>query len=307
MQLIDELESTPRGLYTGAIGWLDANSDDHDCGDFCLSVAIRTLTLTPSAQAGGTDCLRGSMGIGAGIVLDSVAADEHEECRLKARFLTGAEPGFDLFETMYATREDGVRHLARHLRRLSSSAATLGFGFDEARIRDEIAAQCAGLPAGTPHRMRLALSKSGATQITAAVLTPLADATVGVLLGSEARFAPTCAADPLLRHKTTRRADYDRGWREAEAKGAFDTLFFNERGELTEGGRSNVFVKLAGQWWTPPLASGVLPGVMRSVLLDDASGLRADERVLTQEDVLNAEALLVCNALRGAVSARLVR
>ena len=155
--------------------------------------------------------------------------------------------------------------------------------------------------------MRLALDRSGATKITAAVLTPLAEATVGVLLGSGAQFAPTSAADPLLRHKTTRRADYDRGWREAEAKGAFDTLFFNERGELTEGGRSNVFVKLGGQWWTPPLASGVLPGVMRSVLLDEASGLQAGERVLTQADLLNAEALLVCNALRGAVPARVVR
>ncbi|MGF6923561.1 aminodeoxychorismate synthase component I [Paraburkholderia sp. 40] len=307
MQLIDELESTPRGLYTGAIGWLDAPGDDHDCGDFCMSVAIRTLTLTASsASDGGTNGLRGSMGIGAGIVLDSVAADEHEECRLKARFLMGAEPGFELFETMYATREDGVRHVERHLRRLSSSAATLGFGFDEARIREEISARCATLPAQMPHRMRLALSKSGVTQISAAILAPLADAIVGVLLGPEAQFAPTHAADPLLRHKTTRRADYDRGWREAEAKGAFDTLFFNERGELTEGGRSNVFVKLAGQWWTPPLASGVLPGVMRSVLLDDASGLRAGEKVLTRADVLNAEALLVCNALRGAVPARLV-
>ncbi|MBC8721866.1 aminodeoxychorismate synthase component I [Paraburkholderia sp. 31.1] len=307
MQLIDELESTPRGLYTGAIGWLDAPGDDHDCGDFCMSVAIRTLTLTASsASDGGTNGLRGSMGIGAGIVLDSVAADEHEECRLKARFLMGAEPGFELFETMYATREDGVRHVERHLRRLSSSAATLGFGFDEARIRGEISARCATLPAQMPHRMRLALSKSGVTQISAAILAPLADAIVAVLLGPEAQFAPTRAADPLLRHKTTRRADYDRGWREAEAKGAFDTLFFNERGELTEGGRSNVFVKLAGQWWTPPLASGVLPGVMRSVLLDDASGLRAGEKVLTRADVLNAEALLVCNALRGAVPARLV-
>ncbi|APA85752.1 aminodeoxychorismate synthase component I [Paraburkholderia sprentiae WSM5005] len=307
MQLIDELESTPRGLYTGAIGWLDAPGADHDCGDFCMSVAIRTLTLTASpAPDGGTDGLRGSMGIGAGIVLDSVAADEHEECRLKGRFLTGAEPGFDLFETMYATREDGVRHLERHLRRLASSAATLGFEFDERRVHDEISAQCVRLQAQTPHRVRVALSKHGATQITAAVLAPLADAIVGVLLGSEARFAPTRAADPLLRHKTTRRADYDRGWREAEAKGAFDTLFFNERGELTEGGRSNVFVKLAGQWWTPPLASGVLPGVMRSVLLDDGSGLRAGEKVLTQADVLNAEALLVCNALRGALPARVV-
>jgi para-aminobenzoate synthetase/4-amino-4-deoxychorismate lyase len=104
---------------------------------------------------------------------------------------------------------------------------------------------------------------------------------------------------------TTHRAEYDRGWREAEAKGAFDTLFFNERGELTEGGRSNVFVKLGGRWWTPPLKSGVLPGIMRGVLLEDAN-LHAAERVLTRFDVQDAEALLVCNALRGAVQAHVL-
>ncbi|ANB71358.1 chloride transporter [Paraburkholderia phytofirmans OLGA172] len=303
MQLIDELESTPRGLYTGAIGWLDAPStalSDTACGDFCLSVAIRTLILTPTGQPGE---LQGKMGVGAGIVLDSVAADEYAECQLKASFLTGAEPGFELFETMYATREEGVRHLSRHLARLSASAATLGFKFDDENdIRAQIAEKCAALPAQTPHRIRLALSKNGAVQITAMVLTPLAGSTVGVLLGPDHAFPATDANDPLLQHKTTRRADYDRAWREAEAKGAFDTLFFNERGELTEGGRSNVFVKLGGRWWTPPLTSGLLPGIMRGVLLEDIN-LHAAERVLTRVDVQNAEALLVCNALRGAVQA----
>ncbi|MFM0067438.1 aminodeoxychorismate synthase component I [Paraburkholderia aspalathi] len=303
MQLIEELESTPRGLYTGAIGWLDATTSEKACGDFCLSVAIRTLTLTPTAQPGE---LQGKMGVGAGIVLDSVAADEYAECQLKASFLTGAEPGFELFETMYATREEGVRHLSRHLARLSASAATLGFKLDDENdIRAQIAEKCAALPMQTPHRMRLALSKDGTLQITTAVLTPLVDATVGVLLGPDHNFPTMDANDPLLRHKTTRRAEYDRGWREAESKGAFDTLFFNERGELTEGGRSNVFVKLAGRWWTPPLESGVLPGIMRGVLLEDTD-LRAAERVLTRVDVQNAEALLVCNALRGAVRARVL-
>jgi len=309
MQLIDELESTPRGLYTGAIGWVDAPTpepaaNENSGGDFCMSVAIRTLTLKPLESTGA---LRGTMGIGAGIVLDSVAEDEYSECRLKARFLTGAEPGFELFETMYATREEGVRHVSRHLARLSASAATLGFQFDAASIRAQIAERCASLPAATPHRMRVALGKSGATQITAAVLVPLADLTVNVLLATDHDFASTQSGDLLLRHKTTHRAQYDRGWREAEAKGAFDTLFFNERGELTEGGRSNVFVKLAGRWWTPPLASGVLPGVMRSILLEDDANLQAAEKVLTEADVLNAEALLICNALRGALPARIVR
>ncbi|MFP3245255.1 MAG: bifunctional anthranilate synthase component I family protein/class IV aminotransferase [Paraburkholderia sp.] len=325
VQLIDTLESTPRGLYTGAIGWLDAqevatglssrdqpdgtpHAGTHDpaegaCGDFCLSVAIRTLTL--DAPAPGVSERRGSMGVGAGIVLDSVAADEYAECELKASFLTGADPGFELFETMYATHENGVRHLARHFARLARSAAWLGFRFDEPDLRGRLEAQCAGLPAGTPHRVRLALAKSGAVQLSAAPLTPLADSVVGVLLAPDHGFAATEANDALLHHKTTRRADYDRGWRNAEALGAFDTLFFNERGELTEGGRSNVFVKLAARWWTPPLSSGVLPGVMRGVLLDDAE-LGAGERVLTRADVMNAEALLVCNALRGAVQARVL-
>jgi para-aminobenzoate synthetase / 4-amino-4-deoxychorismate lyase len=310
MQLIDTLESTPRGLYTGAIGWLDApahDADDPACGDFCLSVAIRTLSLEATTAHGGEGrSTHGTMGVGAGIVLDSVAADEYAECRLKASFLTEAEPGFELFETMYATRDDGVRYLARHLARLSASAAQLSFEFDEAEVARRIAGQCAALPERTPHRMRLVLGKSGAIQIVAAPLTPLAESVVGVLLAPDHGFIATEAGDPLLLHKTTRRADYDRGWREAEAKGAFDALFFNERGELTEGGRSNVFVKLDGRWWTPPLSSGVLPGVMRSVLLDEHAELKAAERVLMKADVLRAEALLICNALRGALPARIV-
>jgi para-aminobenzoate synthetase/4-amino-4-deoxychorismate lyase len=312
MQLIDALESTPRGLYTGAIGWLDAagagandaSSSTDTCGDFCLSVAIRTLTLDAPAS-GDAGTRRGKMGVGAGIVLDSVAADEYTECQLKAHFLTGADPGFELFETMHATREAGIRYLDRHLARLTASAAWLGFRLDGTALRARLAAQCASLPPAIAHRVRLALGKSGTVQIVAAELAPLADPVAGVLLATDHGFAVTEACDPLLQHKTTRRAQYDRGWRSAEALGAFDTLFFNERGELTEGGRSNVFVKLAGRWWTPPLSSGVLSGVMRSVLLEDAD-LSAAERVLTRADVLNAQALMVCNALRGALPARVV-
>ncbi|MBP0591020.1 aminodeoxychorismate synthase component I [Paraburkholderia sp. LEh10] len=307
MQLIEQLESTPRGLYTGAIGWLDTQPDlgeavGKQCGDFCLSVAIRTLTLGAQTQDGAR---RGEMGIGAGIVLDSVAQDEYAECKLKARFLTEADPGFQLFETMYAAREDGVRHLDLHLTRLGHSARWLGFALDLDGVREQLVAQCAALRTQVPHRMRLTLDKSGAVEITSAPLVPLTEDVVGVLLGPDHGFATMQAGDPLLRHKTTRRAEYDRGWREAETHDAFDTLFFNDRGELTEGGRSNVFVLLDGRWWTPPLSSGVLPGVMRSVLLDDPD-MQAGERVLTRDDLMNAQALMLCNALRGALPARIV-
>ncbi|WP_233880144.1 aminodeoxychorismate synthase component I [Paraburkholderia flagellata] len=306
MELIDALEHAPRGLYTGTIGWLEAPSAGETCGDFCLSVVIRTLTLdAPARGAGATR--RGEMGVGAGIVLDSVAADEYEECRLKARFLTDADPGIECFETMYATRAGGVRHLERHLTRLAASAAWLGFPCDVEALRARIDDTCATFADDhAPHRVRLALGKSGAATLTSAPLTALAHDTVGVLLAPDHGFSPVESADALLLRKTTRRAEFDRAWREAEALGGFDMLFFNERGELTEGGRSNIFVKLDGKWFTPPLASGVLPGVMRGVLLDDAA-FGAQERVLTRDDVLIAEALMLTNALRGAVPARLIQ
>jgi para-aminobenzoate synthetase/4-amino-4-deoxychorismate lyase len=291
MQLIDEIESTPRGLYTGAIGWLDAS------GDFCMSVAIRTLVIDAAAR-------HGVLGIGAGIVLDSVAADEYEECLLKARFLTGADPGFELFETTYATRDEGVRHYARHVARLKASAAYHGFTFDEASLHEQTAQHIADFEGQKPYRMRIALAKSGRITMTSAPLAPLPSDTVKVLLASERGFAPQSSADPLLRHKTTRRADYDRAWKAAEAEGAFDMLFVNERGELTEGGRSSVFVKLDGEWFTPPIDAGVLPGVMRAVLMEE---LGARERALTPNELDNAQSLLISNALRGAVEARLKR
>lgn len=327
MQLIDAIESTPRGLYTGAIGWLDAPDESADpgasgnraagCGDFCLSVAIRTLTLDaagegatgaaietrdPATATGTAGRRRGTMGVGAGIVLDSIAADEYAECELKARFLTDADPGFQLFETTAATRADGIRHLDRHLARLQRSADAFGFRFDTDALRREIDARCAALDGDGAYRMKLALAKDGTVEITAAPLKPLPAGPIGVLLASEHGFAPTRASDALLLHKTTRRAEYDRAWQAAEALGGFDMLFVNERGEVTEGGRSNLFVKLDGQWVTPPLASGVLPGVMRGVLLDDPA-FGATERVVTRDDLARAQALLLTNALRGALDA----
>lgn len=303
MQIIADLESTPRGLYTGSIGWLDAPGADRPdaaCGDFCLSVAIRTLTLGGADAAGG---LRpGRMGVGAGIVIDSHAEEEYEECVLKARFLTGLDPGFELFETMYASRNDGVRHLDRHLARLGASAAAFDFGFDRAQLAQALAGQCLHLPAGGASRLRLALHKDGRFDIVVAPLGPLAEGQATILLAG----APVDGADPFLRHKTTLRRRYDRAVAEATRRGAFDLLFFNRDGLLTEGGRSNVFVLLDGRWLTPPVSAGVLPGVMRGVLLDDPDW-SACEGPIRREDLARSERIVVCNALRGVLDVRLLQ
>jgi para-aminobenzoate synthetase/4-amino-4-deoxychorismate lyase len=110
----------------------------------------------------------------------------------------------------------------------------------------------------------------------------------------------------FLRHKTSIRSRYDAAWRAAEHVGAFDTLFFNERGELAEGGRSSVFVRIGTRWYTPPLSAGVLPGVMRGVLLDDPAW-DAIECPISREALLRADEIVVCNALRGVLKAVLRR
>jgi para-aminobenzoate synthetase/4-amino-4-deoxychorismate lyase len=295
MEIIKELESSPRGVYTGAIGWFDAPSSGQTLGDFCLSVPIRTLAL----EAPKHGVRSGQMGIGSGIVYDSDADAEYAECQLKAHFLTGMGHAFDLFETMHASRAHGVRHLERHLQRLAASARYFGFPCDLAALRHLLQGACAALPEG-PQRLRLALNQAGLPSVQQAPLMALEDGPVKLLLAE----APVASNELFLRHKTTLRARYDAGWRHAETQGAFDTLFFNERGELTEGGRSNVFVKLDGRWHTPPLHAGLLPGVMRAVLLDDPLWA-ARESVLPVESLRQAQEIVVCNALRGALRATL--
>jgi para-aminobenzoate synthetase/4-amino-4-deoxychorismate lyase len=291
MQIIRELEGDARGYYTGAIGWFEPPDATRKVGDFCLSVPIRTLTL----QAPDTLGVRSAqMGVGAGIVHDSVAAEEYAECALKARFLTGLSNDFELFETMHAERSAGVRYLDLHLRRLGVSAHYFGFAFDEPALRTAVAAKCAQMIAGQSYRLRLGLKQDGGVTLKSAVLQPLIAPRV-VLAAQPARVPAL-----FLRHKTSLRADYDAGWQAAEKQGAFDSLFLNAQGELTEGGRSNIFLKLDGGWYTPPLSAGVLPGVMRSVLLNDPAW-QAQERCLTQDDLRHAQDIVVCNSLRGAI------
>jgi para-aminobenzoate synthetase/4-amino-4-deoxychorismate lyase len=296
MQLIRALETTPRGPYCGAIGWLDAPAPGARVGDFCLSVAIRTLTLGPPAQG-----LRPLvLGIGAGIVLDSVAADELEECRLKARFLTALEPGFELFETLLHSPGHGLQHLPLHLARLARSARALGFAFDAQAAQALLQQAEPGFPADRPARVRLALAKDGQFKLSHATLPALPPGGVELLLQPE----PLPLHNPLAAHKTTRRAHYDAAVQAAERVGAFDSLFFNAAGELVEGGRSNVFLRLGGRWYTPPVAAGALPGIQRGLLLADPAWAASEAR-LTLADLRRAEAIVVCNALRGVLPAQL--
>jgi para-aminobenzoate synthetase/4-amino-4-deoxychorismate lyase len=289
MQIAQELESGPRGLYTGSIAHLQPD------GDFSFSVAIRTLEL--DAQA------RGRLGIGGGIVADSQPEHEYRECLDKARFLTALPAGFELIETLLLSAGEARSFplLARHLARLRGSAAYFGFAYSETAVVDALQQYARRADGKRPHRVRLTLAKSGTPTITMAPLVDFKQAPAVAF-----STAITDSTSLFLRHKTTVRPLYERSLRSLpEGSDIFDLLFFNERGELTEGARSNVYLVRNGRWFTPPLSCGALGGVMRADVLARAEP-EVEERVLYREDVLQADEIYLSNALRGLFRVHLV-
>lgn len=297
MDLIAELENSPRGLYCGAIGWIDKPGLQSAVGDFCLSVAIRTLVL--GAQQGGRR--PALIGVGNGIVMDSVAAEEFAEVQTKMRYLTHMDPGFTLFETMRVS-QGRLRHLPQHLNRLRNSAKELGFAFDETLVREALTEQLQSLDAMLSYRLRLDLQHDGRLRVQTSPLAPPPPGPALLLLAANPVPASEAA---LLNHKTSLRSTYDGAIQKAIAHQAFDTVFLNARAEVTEGARSSLFVKVKGQWCTPPLVSGVLAGVMRERLQQRFPQIC--ERALSLEEVASAEKVVVCSALRGLQRAQWIK
>jgi para-aminobenzoate synthetase/4-amino-4-deoxychorismate lyase len=273
MEIIRELEPSPRGVYCGAIGFVSP-------GEAVFSVGIRTLLL--DAAAGMAE-----LGVGSGITYDSDAAAEYRESWSKAAFVRRTPLGFRLLETMLWEPEGGWFLLDGHLERLAASAGYFGYAFD---AEDAVRHLSALVPAfvDAPMRVRLRLDREGRMEIEATPHTP-STAPARVAIAAE----PVDSRDPLLYHKTTARAEYER--RAASRPDADDVLLVNERGELTESAIANLVVRLDGALWTPPLESGLLPGVFRAHLV--ATG-EIRERILHPNDLARAEEVWLINSVR---------
>jgi para-aminobenzoate synthetase/4-amino-4-deoxychorismate lyase len=297
MEIIQELEGTPRGYYCGALGWLDPN------GDFAFSVPIRTLALEASPSTHQT---KFTLGIGAGITIDSDPKLEWQECQTKSAFVTEMPSELGLFETIRVEDKKLLR-LAAHLERLHHSATALRIPFVAARVIEAVEQACLAIANPLPHRLRIDLFSDGSVTAVTHALEPIANE-VTIFWASQvlpnANQAIMQSSNVLLAHKVNLRTLYDLAWKNAVALGGFDAVFLNEQGFVTEGGRSSIFIQPKGsnQWLTPPLSAGVLPGVMRQSLLDDPQW-NAQQATVTAADLVDAGHILVCNALRGAVPA----
>lgn len=272
MEILAELEERSRGVYSGAIGFAAPD------GSAVFNVAIRTIVLKEGVL---------QMGVGGGIVADSTPEQEHAECWLKSQFLLRASPPFALMETLLW--DDGYRWLEAHLDRLETSAEQLNFCLNRKAVREQILRFGADLSGR--QRVRLLLERSGNVRFElreAQVWNP----------PLKVRLSPerTSSKNSFLRHKTTFRPVYDASLAEAHRLGFDEALFTNERDELTEGCITSMLLLLGGTWQTPALQSGVLPGVARSLLLERAA---IKEAVLTLNDLQRAEAVALCNGVRG--------
>jgi len=285
MQLIDELEPTPRGVYCGAVGLVAPPSAAFRAR---FGVAIRTAVVD---RATG-DAVYGA---GGGITWGSEASRERAELHAKAAVLTHDVGRHRLLETLGFVPGAGLRHLDRHLARMADSADWAGFRFARAAVVRSLDQAVAGR--AEPARVRLLLTREGHVEVQLEAMPPVAVWPVLLVLAHE----PVDAGSPWLQHKTTRRDVYvTRALRHPEAD---DVVLVNQHGEVTETTTANLALRIGGRWWTPPTASGCLPGVERGRLLKLG---RLRERVLTVEDLLGAEEIAVVNSLRGRRAARLV-
>jgi len=275
MEIIRELETTPRKIYTGSVGFFTPQ------GEACFNVAIRTALID---HADNTL----EYGVGGGIVWDSDAEAEYEETLTKARVLTEPRPSFQLLETMLWEPESGIFLLNEHLQRLGKSAAYFDVPLDIYGIQDELDRHVAGFN-GTPHRIRLLVSRDGTFDLET---FPQISSGSGVMRVKLAR-EPIDSQDVFLFHKTTYRAVYEKA--KETLPDCDDVILWNERGEVTEGCIANLVIRKDGKLVTPPLDCGLLGGTFREYLLKSGE---IEEGIITAGDLRSADEVFLVNSVR---------
>ncbi len=282
MQIIDELESTPRKVYTGTIGFYAPNRKAQ------FNVAIRTLIL--NNRTGEAE-----YSVGAGITTDSEPQSEFEECSTKALVLNYEVPHFHLLETLLWEPDLGYFLLDKHLQRLQNSATYLYRPFKREAIRNKLD-RVASRFGQTPQRIRLLLKLDGSIEIQHNEIADLPSA-YSVSLAKK----PIDAKDWTLYHKTTLRGIYKRALKQVESD---DVLLWNEKDEITESSIANLIVNIKGELITPPVKCGLLGGVYREQLLEEG---KINKGIVTRSDLLKSEAIYLANSVRKMWKVKLIQ
>ncbi|WP_028581694.1 aminodeoxychorismate synthase component I [Desulfogranum japonicum] len=273
MEIIRDLESTPRKVYTGAIGLITPT------GDCCWNVAIRTALIENNML---------EYGVGGGIVWDSRTQSEWVETLVKAKVLEGNYREFELLETILWEPGSGYFLLKKHLARLKYSAEYFSVPLNMPEIEQALEEMEERLK-DSPHRVRLLVSRQGELKLEIYPQDISSSGECSCALAKE----PVDSTDIFLFHKTTNRTVY--GERKAPFPDVDEVILYNERGEVTEGCISNIVVKRGGKLVTPPTPCGLLAGTFRDHLIEEGT---VAEEVICVEELAEVEEIYCINSVR---------
>jgi para-aminobenzoate synthetase / 4-amino-4-deoxychorismate lyase len=278
MQSISILESTPRGIYTGGIGYFSPN------GNSQFNVAIRTLKKSDSHY---------TMGVGSGIVYDSDPELEWNECHQKAFFLYRSFKFF-IFESILF-KNGTLYFLEEHIQRMRASSLLLFGHFEESKIRNVLHQFLPQI--SLPYKVRLIYFDSGDVKVESIENKPFKNASI--LLSDK----KVHSNELFLYHKTSQRKLYTEEY-EAYKNQFLDVIFRNEKEEITEGCISNIFILYDGIYITPPVSSGLLNGIYRRKLLDKFPK-SFQEKKITKEMLYKSQKIFICNSIKGIIRVNL--
>ena len=276
MEIIQNTEIAPRGVYCGTIGILLPR------GKRIFNVAIRTL------QMQGNQAI---YGVGGGITWDSKWEGEYQETKQKSAVLYRQEPRFELLTTG-RIHQGELTFLEQHLTRLREASRYFAYPFDQDKLEQELEETCAQLDKEQDYRLRIALKKDGSIELETTPLLPLTDTF------RKAKLVEQTAnlAQPFTYFKTSYRPHLTLEQQEQ--------IYYNAQGQLLETSIGNLLLELDGKLYTPLAELGLLKGIYRQQLLDEGQAI---EKILTLSDLAKADKIYACNAVRGLYELELDR
>jgi para-aminobenzoate synthetase/4-amino-4-deoxychorismate lyase len=279
MEIINEIEKEERGIYTGSIGIMTPD-------EIKMNVAIRTITISKKTN-------KGVMGLGSGIIWDSDPKSEFEEVKLKSNFLTKPEDYFEIFETMKFENGE-IIFLDDHLERMKSAADYFLFRLNEKKLRKQVKKAIVDLDRKEIKKVRVSLNKWGIVKVEISAIPELPENISVIVSSNKIR-----STDKFRHFKTTNRKMYDDDYAQYSSEGFYDILYINEKGELAEGSRTNIFLRKGSYWYTPPLDSGALPGICRKHFLKNYPETIGKKLVL--DDLRTSDEIVLTNSVKGEV------
>jgi len=275
MKIISDLENTPRGIYTGTIGFITPEKRAQ------FNVAIRTVVIDKASN-------KAEYGVGGGVVWDSTGKGEYNECRIKTKVLTERQPDFSLLESILWTPEEGYFLVDYHLKRLLSSAGYFDFAINIKKVELCLMAKEYDF-SKRPQKVRLLVSRKGEVTFQSDNIIENPNSEIKAVLADK----PINVSNPFLYHKTTNRKVYD------SFKETFpdydDIILWNDKKEVTESCIANIVIKIDDLLYTPPVQSGLLTGTFRQYLLDKGT---IKEKVIYVDDLEKSEELFLINSVK---------